>query len=472
MGSLLSLMTPETLVLAVVTVTCGFLTDRFILSNSTTSSPQPTSSGSPQHISAFRVTGSKSKKKNRGAPNRRNAAGEVVGGKHSQLEPLHDAGSGLGATSSKVERKADPVVTSFSQIIPGGLEVQTKASTSASSITQHSSQEPGVAAAKRGKKKRAKASAIPSGSSVAAADQDKHGESGPRESSARSGSAVAKSAFAASEHIPQPQIHPQPKPVKQVTLLECEPSRLRSSPSFDTDSSWTRVELRRLKQPESDGNADANVVVATDFTCSDVGAFTAGDSTVAENTEEEAGDPTVRTDTRRTLAEKFVPKPRRTGVEDMLQRPDVPSLERVMRVIPRAGEMPAPGFTWGDYEDVAAGNLTANDADGEDEAEGGWGIVKGKSRSWNQRTTPTPQQITKSTPEQTMTKKQRQNAKKREMIKAVKAEAEATRLEGLAKHKRELERERIIELSRSGGGKRLGSGMQATVDDKGKLVWE
>lgn len=65
----------------------------------------------------------------------------------------------------------------------------------------------------------------------------------------------------------------------------------------------------------------------------------------------------------------------------MLQRPDVPTLERVMRVIPRAGEMPAPGFTWGDYEDVAAGNLTANDADGEDEAEGGWGIVKGKSRS-------------------------------------------------------------------------------------------
>lgn len=236
-----------------------------------------------------------------------------MGGKHSQLEPLHDAGSGLGATSSKVERKADPVVTSFSQIIPGSLEVQTKASTSASSITQHSSQEPGVAAAKRGKKKRAKASAIPSGSSVAAADQDKHGESGPRESSARSGSAVAKSAFAASEHIPQPQIHPQPKPVKQVTLLECEPSRLRSSPSFDTDSSWTRVELRRLKP---DGNADANVVVATDFTCSDVGASTTGDSTVAENTEEEAGDPTVSTDTRRTLAEKLVPKPRRTGVEE------------------------------------------------------------------------------------------------------------------------------------------------------------
>lgn len=393
-----------------------------------------------------------------------------MGGTHAQLEPPRDAGSGPGATSSKVERKADPVVTSFSQVIPGGLEAQTKASTSASSITKHSSQEPGVAATKRGKKNRSKTSAIPSSSSVAAADQDKHGESGPRESNTPLGPAVAKST---AENIPQPQIHPQPKPVKKITLLECEPSRLRSSPSFDTDSSWTRVELRRLKQPESDGNADANVVVSTDFTSSDVGASTAGDSTVAENTEEEAGDPTVSIDTRRTLAEKLVPKPRRTGVEDMLQRPDVPTLERVMRVIPRAGEMPAPGFTWGDYEDVAAGNLTANDADGEDEAEGGWGIVKGKSRSRNEKIAPTPQQITKTTPEQTMTKKQRQNAKKREMVKAAKAETEATRLEGLAKHKRELERERIIELSRSGGGgKRLGSGMQATVDDKGKLVWE
>lgn len=57
------------------------------------------------------------------------------------------------------------------------------------------------------------------------------------------------------------------------------------------------------------------------------------------------------------------------------------------------------------------------------------------------------------------------------MVKAAKAETEATRLEGLAKHKRELERERIIELSRSGGGGKR-SGMQATVDDKGKLVWE
>ncbi|KAL4066101.1 hypothetical protein J3A83DRAFT_356605 [Scleroderma citrinum] len=395
-----------------------------------------------------------------------------MSGAQSKLEPPRDTDSGLGASSSNVERKSDPVVTAFPQTIPGSFEAQTETSASITSIIQHSSQEPGVATAKRGKKKKAKASTILSGSSVAAADQDEHGEeSGLRESNASSSSAVAKSVFAVSEPISQPQFHPQPKLTDQVTLPQREP-RLRSSPSFDTDGSWTRV-ISHCHRPESDGNADMNMmVVSTDFTSSDVGASTAGDSADAENTEEEMGDPTVgsEAETCRTLAEKLVPKPRRTGVDDMLQRPDVPTLGRVMRVMPRAGETPAPGFTWGDYEDITTDNLTTNDADGEDE--GGWGIVKGKSRSRDQKVTPTPQQITKTTSEHTMTKKQRQNAKKREMVKAAKAEAEATRLEGLAKHKRELERERIIELSRSGGGKRLGGGMQATVDDKGKLVWE
>lgn len=73
---------------------------------------------------------------------------------------------------------------------------------------------------------------------------------------------------------------------------------------------------------------------------------------------------------------------------------------------------------------------------------------------------------------ETMTKKQRQNAHKRELAKSVKAEVEAARLEGLAKHKRELERLRIIEQSQQGGGKRPSGGMHATVDDQGKLVWE
>ena len=71
-----------------------------------------------------------------------------------------------------------------------------------------------------------------------------------------------------------------------------------------------------------------------------------------------------------------------------------------------------------------------------------------------------------------MTKKQRQNARKRELAKSAKAETEAARLQGLAKHQRELERLRIIEQSQQGGGKRPSGGMNATVDDRGNLVWE
>jgi hypothetical protein len=57
----------------------------------------------------------------------------------------------------------------------------------------------------------------------------------------------------------------------------------------------------------------------------------------------------------------------------MLETPDVPSLARVMRIAPPAGQEPPAGFTWADYEDVKAGN----DADQEDDG-AGWGVVKSR----------------------------------------------------------------------------------------------
>lgn len=141
--------------------------------------------------------------------------------------------------------------------------------------------------------------------------------------------------------------------------------------------------------------------------------------------------------------------------------------------------MPATSAAWGNYEDVGAGNTTANDADGEDE--GGWGVVKGKSRSSNvvsflypQNSHPADLDNIRATPQKapTMTKKQRQNAKKRQAIKAVKAEAEKARIESLARHRRNLAHQQVIELSRPSGGKCPSGGMQALVDDRGKLVWE
>ena len=66
-----------------------------------------------------------------------------------------------------------------------------------------------------------------------------------------------------------------------------------------------------------------------------------------------------------------------------------------------------------------------------------------------------------------MTKKQRQNAAKREAQKAAKAEAEAQRVAALAKHRREMEKERIAEQHSKKSG-----GSSASVDGKGHLVWD
>jgi hypothetical protein len=58
--------------------------------------------------------------------------------------------------------------------------------------------------------------------------------------------------------------------------------------------------------------------------------------------------------------------------------------------------------------------------------------------------------------------------------KAAKAQGEAERLATLAKHKREVEQARMAEQFRSkgSGGKVASGGMKASVDEKGKLVWE
>jgi hypothetical protein len=72
-----------------------------------------------------------------------------------------------------------------------------------------------------------------------------------------------------------------------------------------------------------------------------------------------------------------------------------------------------------------------------------------------------------------MTKRQRQNAQRRENEKVAKGEAETQRLALLAKHKRELERVKMLEQSTGkSSGKSFSGGMRASVDDRGKLVWE
>ena len=165
------------------------------------------------------------------------------------------------------------------------------------------------------------------------------------------------------------------------------------------------------------------------------------------------------------------------ALPSMLEVPDQPSVARVLRVQPNPGEQPAPGFSWADYEDVQV--AAAEDADGEDD--GGWGVVKSRTRNSafhvlipvlfiNVRLTESdrpPQTDSQPQSGSEMTKKQRQNAAKREAQKVAKAEAEAQRMATLSKHKRELEKTKIAEQY-----SKKGAGSSASVNDKGHLVWD
>ena len=180
----------------------------------------------------------------------------------------------------------------------------------------------------------------------------------------------------------------------------------------------------------------------------------------------------------------------------MLETPDYPTLARVIRVQPLPDEKPASGFSWGDYEDVrVTTDVGENDADGEDD---GWGVVRTKRQSLFHNTL-LPAMINKTftllssftgadrtsastfasssqhqTQKASETKRQRQNALRRDKEKAAKAGAERQRLAVLASHKRELERINIQKQhnDKSGSKSSTSGGMKATVDDRGKLVWE
>ncbi|OBZ66879.1 hypothetical protein A0H81_13181 [Grifola frondosa] len=222
-------------------------------------------------------------------------------------------------------------------------------------------------------------------------------------------------------------------------------------PTVDTDGPWTRVEARRSK---------ANVSASAPSDAGITTSVTGNSSPVTERTEDE-----VTNEGKKTLTEKLLPKPRKTGVEDMLETPDYPTVSRVMRVQPRPDEQPATGFSWGDYEDV---DDSRGSADGEDGGDDGWGVVKSRGRSKSSKD-PTQQPAQQKAPE-TLTKKQRQNAAKREAQKSAKADAESERRAALAKHNRELERLRIDEQYTSKSKKPSG-GMTAFVDENGKMAW-
>ncbi|KAJ3489453.1 hypothetical protein NLJ89_g11529 [Agrocybe chaxingu] len=237
-----------------------------------------------------------------------------------------------------------------------------------------------------------------------------------------------------------------------------------STTSLDTDGSWTRVGSRRRDATAS----SASVKSAAESTANDTGVAASNNSSpvaeraAASTTEDESQPDSFllhsstrdRTgENRKTLAEKLLPKPRKTGVDDMLETPDYPTLARVMRVQPLPNEKPASGFSWADYED------------------------NGPSPPHRSATGTPPILHIPLRPQRPSQKRQRTNADKRDAQKAAKADAEAERLATLAKHKRELEKVKMAEQEKERErerkkGKAVSGGMKAGVDEKGRLVWE
>ncbi|KAF8598316.1 hypothetical protein BDV93DRAFT_539157 [Ceratobasidium sp. AG-I] len=227
-----------------------------------------------------------------------------------------------------------------------------------------------------------------------------------------------------------------------------------SESSSANDGAWTRVETRR--------RTGASVPA---------GVLSDGVTTSVTGTEDEQED-APQEPKQRTLAERMLPTGRKTGVEDMLETPQYPEVARVMRVKPDEGQAPAPGYTWGDYEDVDDNKVISMDDDETDE--GGWGVVKSRKPQRSQTLTQASSTQSSKISSDAQSKKQRQNAAKRDAAKAAKVETEAERLAKLQSHKRALERERIAEQYAKpapGKGKASG-GMTASVNEKGSLVWD
>ncbi|KAL1674651.1 hypothetical protein EV122DRAFT_269197 [Schizophyllum commune] len=339
-----------------------------------------------------------------------------------------------GAPSAPGPEKAaapEPKVVGFPDVIPGQFEAEPVVS---------DAPQPHTAGKKKQQKKKGK------GAAAAASGAD----------TADSRPTTPAPAPATSPAPPPPAPSSAPKG-KKAKKQQSKPDMSQSFAAIDTDGEWTRVESRRVKAATgAPAGTSASETGATS-------SITGTESPVAERTEEEEES---ESEVPKTLAEKLVPQAPKTGVEDMLETSENPSLARVMRVTPRPGEKPASGFSWGDYEDVVVEG-GGNDADGEDD--GGWGVVKSRSRKQDRPTTPAS--ASQQKPE-TPSKRQRQNAKKREAEKEAKAQAEAERLATLAKHKRELEKARMMEQYAKGSKGKASGGMSATVDENGKLVWE
>ncbi|KAH9010879.1 hypothetical protein EDB85DRAFT_2160541 [Lactarius pseudohatsudake] len=200
------------------------------------------------------------------------------------------------------------------------------------------------------------------------------------------------------------------------------------------DERWTRVEARKKKavSPQDGLSKLQTTVAAADATTSDAvtTSVTGNSSPVTERTTEDELPSGLDENTLEV---------------SVASSPDAPP--HVAPVRPLPGEQPAKGFAWEDYEGVQV------DGDASSEDDGGWGVVRSRRRPVKTESGST---IATTTAPQPQTKKQRQNAQKREALKEAKRGRDTQQQTALASHKRELEGVRRVDQAAT-PSKRTGS---------------
>ncbi|KAH7106096.1 hypothetical protein BKA62DRAFT_688831 [Auriculariales sp. MPI-PUGE-AT-0066] len=259
------------------------------------------------------------------------------------------------------------------------------------------------------------------------------------------------------------------KPVKKATLTPAAPGPaavpVPAPASVDDllqDGPWTRVERaskksttvakeRSTKRSGSPSISSSGLTTEEDADTAQTAATASASAVVPSAAEPE----------QQTLAERLIPRAPRTKVDDMLETPQDPSLARVMRIAPGPGEIPATG-SWGDYEDVSTEDVGTDD--------GFTPVVKARSK---QRIARQPSDLSTSSSSapavrssDAQTKKQRQNALKKELQKGEKQALEAERLATLAKHRQDR---KMDEIYSTGGRSTLSGNQKAGVDENFKL---
>ena len=192
---------------------------------------------------------------------------ESSGAKKGKKKKATGADKVASTSQKKDEQSATPIVVSFPPVVPGSFEGEAQAQ---------------APTKPKSKKKKGKKAANASGGNASRTD-DAQSES---------------SATAPETGTPVPR------------------TKRKSPPVHDADGPWTRVESR--KKPAQAQQTPGGTVPATEQTPSDAGITTSvtGTSEPTEDEQELDAPPERAPENRRTLAERLLPKPRKTKVDE------------------------------------------------------------------------------------------------------------------------------------------------------------